>query len=253
MNEFYPIARLSHKLEVLNMSTNVSSTPTVDKSYTIEVVKPEDHEAVLSMLKTFFFKDEPLNTYLNLGECSDLEKYSMKSLGDNCSYKAVTKSGEIIGVFINGLLKRPPPPAANDPPPAKAADGCTHLKFKKILGLMDTVEERFNIFDLYPNEDTILDGKILSVNTNYRGMGIAGRLTERAYEFMKEHQISVYHVMCTSHYSAVVMEKLGFHDVFEMKFADYKKDGEVVFKPPAPHVAVRVLVKEFGKDAPKSL
>ncbi|XP_034108603.1 arylalkylamine N-acetyltransferase 1 isoform X1 [Drosophila albomicans] len=252
LNELYPIARLTHKLEVLNMSSTTSSSTTVDRNqpYTIELIKPEDHEAVLSMLKTFFFKDEPLNTFLNLGECSDLEKYSMKSLSDNCSYKAVNKSGDIIGVFINGLLKRP---AATDAPPEKAADGCSHPKFKKILGLMDHVEEKFNIFDIYPNEEQILDGKILSVDTNYRGMGIAGKLTERAYEFMLANQISVYHVMCTSHYSAVVMEKLGFHEVFNMQFADYKKDGEVVFKPAAPHVGVRVLVKELGKEVPKSL
>jgi len=118
---------------------------------------------------------------------------------------------------------------------------------------MDHVEEQFNIFDLYPQENLILDGKILSVNSNYRGMGIAGKLTERAYEFMHANQISVYHVMCTSHYSAVVMEKLGFHDVFNLKFADYKQDGEVVLKPATPHVSVRILCKELGKDAPKSL
>ncbi|XP_034476367.1 dopamine N-acetyltransferase isoform X2 [Drosophila innubila] len=231
-------------------SSSSSTTVERDAAYTIELVKAEDFEAVLNMLKTFFFKDEPLNTFLNLGECIELENYSMKSLKDNCSYKAINKNGEIIGVFINGLLRRP---AATDAPPEKAADGCEHHKFKKILGLMDHVEEKFNIFDLYPNENVILDGKIISVNSNYRGMGIAGKLTERAYEYMRANQISVYHVMCTSHYSAVVMEKLGFHEVFNLKFADYKKDDEVVFKPAIPHVGVRILCKELAKDTPKAL
>jgi len=115
--------------------------------------------------------------------------------------------------------------------PEKAADSCEHPKFKKILSLMDHVEEQFNIFDVYPDEELILDGKILSVDTNYRGLGIAGRLTERAYEYMRENGINVYHVLCSSHYSARVMEKLGFHEVFRMQFADYKPQGEVVFKP----------------------
>lgn len=59
LNDLYPIARLTHKLEVLNMSSSSSSTVERverDASYTIELVKAEDFEAVLSMLKTFFFK-----------------------------------------------------------------------------------------------------------------------------------------------------------------------------------------------------
>ncbi|EDW35641.1 GL17369 [Drosophila persimilis] len=257
LNDLYPIARLTQKMEdVLNVSGKASSTtptptPTpsaaVDKDdcpYTIELVQPEDAEAVIAMLKTFFFKDEPLNTFLDLGECKELEKYSLKPLTDNCSYKAVNKSGDIIGIFLNGLMRRPSP----DEVPEKAADSCDHPKFKKILSLMDYVEEKFNIFDYYPNEELILDGKILSVDTNYRGLGIAGRLTERAYEYMRENGINVYHVLCSSHYSARVMEKLGFHEVFSMQFSEYQPNGKVVFKPAHPHVGMRIMAKELDLD-----
>lgn len=44
---------------------------------------------------------------------------------------------------------------------------------------MDHIDSQFNIFDYYPEIDQFLDGKILSVNDNYRGMGIAGLLTNR--------------------------------------------------------------------------
>ncbi|XP_030379357.1 dopamine N-acetyltransferase isoform X2 [Scaptodrosophila lebanonensis] len=217
-----------------------------DCPYTIELVRPEDGDQVVAMLKKFFFKDEPLNTFLDLGECKELEKYSLKSITDNCSYKAVNKNGEIIGVYLNGLMRRPTSSESNS---EKAADSCEHPKFKKILALMDHVEEQFSIFDLYPNEEVILDGKIVSVDSNYRGMGIAGRLTERAYEYMRENNISVYHVLCSSHYSARVMEKLGFHEVYNMNYADYKPEGEVIFKPALPHVGVRILVKELGEKS----
>ncbi|EDW02289.1 arylalkylamine N-acetyltransferase 1 [Drosophila grimshawi] len=252
LNDLYPIARLTQKLDVLNMSSTTTTTTTADTEcpYTIELVQPEDTEAILTMLKTFFFKDEPMNKFLELGECYQLEQFSVKPLKDNCSYKAVNRNGEIIGVFINGLMRRPSP---TDEPAKKAADDCEHPKFKKILGLMDHIEEQFDIFDLYPNENVILDGKILSVNSNYRGLGIAGRLTERAYEYMRENQINVYHVLCSSHYSARVMEKLGFHEVYQLKYADYKPDGVVVFKPAEPHVRVSMLVKEVVNTKPKSL
>ncbi|EDX15637.1 GD15464 [Drosophila simulans] len=215
LNELYPIARLTQKMEdALTVSGKPAACPVdQDCPYTIELVQPEDGEAVIAMLKTFFFKDEPLNTFLDLGECKELEKYSVKTIPDKCSYKAVNKKGEIIGLFLNGLMRRPSP----DDVPEKAADSCEHPKFKKILSLMDHVEEQFNIFDLYPDEELILDGKILSVDTNYRGLGIAGRLTERAYEYMRENGINVYHVLCSSHYSARVMDKLGFHKGFSMQ------------------------------------
>ncbi|KAH8401917.1 hypothetical protein KR009_008700 [Drosophila setifemur] len=248
LNELYPIARLTQKMEdALNMSGKAAAPADKDCPYTIELIRPEDGKAVIAMLKTFFFKDEPLNTFLELGECEELEKYSLKPLVDNCSYKAVHKNGDIIGIFLNGLLRRPTPGEVSE----SAADSCKHPKFKKILSLFDHVENNFNIFDLYPKENLILDGKILSVDTNYRGLGIAGRLTERAYQYMRDNDINVYHVICSSHYSARVMEKLGFHDVYCMQFADYKPQGEVVFKPALPHVGVRIMVKEIAKDGAK--
>lgn len=250
LSDLYPITRLSQKMEsVLKVSPAISTTSAApvsdanDQSYTVELVTEDDADEVLAMLKKFFFKDEPLNTYLDLGECKELEKYSLKCVKDNCSYKAVNKKGEIIGVFINGLMKRPPPNAE----PEKAAPSCAHPKFKKILGLMDYIEEKFNVFDLYPDVDVIIDGKILSVDTTCRGLGIAGRLTERTLQFMRENNIPVMHVLCSSHYSARVMEKMGFHEVYSLPYADYKVDGKAVLAPAEPHVAARILVKEIAE------
>lgn len=48
-----------------------------------------------------------MNTYLDLGECKELENYSIKCISDNCSFKAVATNGEIIGVFLNGIYERP--------------------------------------------------------------------------------------------------------------------------------------------------
>lgn len=110
---------------------------------------------------------------------------------------------------------------------------------------MDYIDSKFNIFDLYPNYDTVLDGKILSVNSDYRGMGIAGRLTEKTLEYMRENSIPLMHVLCTSHFSARVLEKLDFKEVFQMPYKEYKVDGEIVFKPELPHTAAKILVKEL--------
>lgn len=134
-----------------------------------------------------------------------------------------------------------------------SADDCGHPKFKKVLKLMDFIEDDFNVFDLYPGTDVIMDGKILSVNSNFRGLGIAGRLTECTLDYMREHNIPVMHVLCSSHYSARVMEKLGFHEVYRLNYADYKVNDEVVFAPGEPHLSARILVKEIAESKKSQL
>lgn len=60
------------------------------------------------MFSTFFLKDEPLNNYLKLSPVGldELEKWSLKSISDNCSFKAVTPTGEIVGAFISGIVEK---------------------------------------------------------------------------------------------------------------------------------------------------
>jgi arylalkylamine N-acetyltransferase len=52
-----------------------------------------------------------LNKYVGLtddGDCKDLEEYCLKSLSDDCSFKAVDKkTGKIVGVILNGIIKKP--------------------------------------------------------------------------------------------------------------------------------------------------
>ncbi len=111
---------------------------------------------------------------------------------------------------------------------------------------MDLLDTKFNLFDLYPNIDSFIDGKILSVDTNYRGLGIAGNLTDKASEFMKENNIKIYHILCSSHFSARVVEKMNFTEVFKLEFSDYvDENGLQILKPEPPHVAARVFVREI--------
>lgn len=121
-----------------------------------------------------------------------------------------------------------------------------HEKFKKIMQLMDYIDSKFNLFELYPDIDAFVDGKILAVDPKYRGQNIAGRLTELSLDFIKENNLNLFHVLCTSHYSARVCEKMGFKEVFRVPYDEYKINDVQVFCPEKPHVAARILVKEIS-------
>ncbi|XP_058126033.1 arylalkylamine N-acetyltransferase 1 [Anopheles ziemanni] len=214
----------------------------IDRDLSISVITEADTEEVLELLKRLFFKDEPLNTYVQLGECKELEKYCTKSIHEQSSFKAVNSRGEMVGVILNGMITKPQP---GDEPPPKLADNCLHPKFRKIMALMDYIDEQFDIFELYPDIDRLLDCKIISVDTRYRGMGIAGMLTDRTLDYATQNGIKLLHVLCSSHFSARVMEKMDFAEVYRLAYADYRVDGEQVFDPAKPHVAVRILTKRL--------
>lgn len=208
-----------------------------------------------------------MNTFVNLGECKELEEYSLKSLSDKCSFKAVNANGEIVGVAMNGIVKKPVSiinhiqvlnynqsnmnfivilslKIIQEPFHSYAAN-CKHPKFKIILSLMEYIDQHFNLFDLYPDINEYLDARILSVNSNYRGSGIAGKLMEHTIQYMRNHQLKIIHVMCSSFYSARVCEKMNFKKVYQLPFVDYVVNGENPIRPEPPHQAVQILVQEI--------
>lgn len=41
---------------------------------------------------------------------------------------------------------------------------------------MEYIDQQYSTFNLYPDIERFLDATILSVNVNYRGYGVAGKL-----------------------------------------------------------------------------
>lgn len=74
---------------------------------------------------------------------------------------------------------------------------------------------------------------------------MAGKLTDKTMEYMREQNLNVFHVLCTSHYSARVLEKLDFNEIFSFQFSEFVVDGKQVLKPEEPHVAARIFTKEI--------
>lgn len=110
---------------------------------------------------------------------------------------------------------------------------------------MEYIDTQFNVFQLYPDINRYLDGRFLSVNTNYRGAGLAGKLTQRSLEYIQEKSIPLMLVSCSSYYSARVCEKLGFKEVYQLPFKNYVVNGENPLLPADPHKAIKIFVKKL--------
>lgn len=149
------------------------STPTSPIDYEIQIATEEDREPIRNFLQTFFFRDEPLNSYLKLitdenPRCLDLENFSLKEINNGLNLKAVY-NGKIIGVSLNGILEKG---WVDKCDPFK----CEDEKFNIILGLLDHVAKESDPFKKYLDCDKAMTVKILSVDGAYRGKGIAKEL-----------------------------------------------------------------------------
>lgn len=250
---------LPDKFEKLGISRYVSeetmsvpSTPSTPTSpgpepYEVKTITENDSEPLLEFLRTFFFKDEPLNVAVKLIEfkdstCVELEQFSLKSINEGTSLMAVSSSGKIIGVCLNGKLQ-------NDDPKEEEEE-CPNPKFAKILKLLDYADQEGTqiIAQKYPDVDKVMFVKILSVDGAWRGKGIAKELMDRTRNIGREQGYGLMRVDCTSYYSARAIARLGFDCVYELKYDEYKVDGKRVFATEHPHSSLTIYVQRISSS-----
>ncbi|KAK2580478.1 hypothetical protein KPH14_006218 [Odynerus spinipes] len=214
--------------------------------YHIEVITRDDKHRVLKFLRRFFFRDEPLNHSIELipeGEnstCLELEDYCSKSsLENNLSLMAVSSSGAIVGILLNGKLE-----SCDEDEPEYIAS-CDNPKFKKILRLLHHVDRQVTTSGKFKNQN-VLEIKIISVDTNWRGKGVAKALVEKATEIAREHDFHVMRADCTSMFSGKLCERLGFEAIYRLNYSDYvDEDRKPIFTPAFPHTAIITYVKRL--------
>lgn len=244
------------KLKFNDFSSSVDSTtsstpstpstpcsPSINEPYEIEIITKDDKDSIIDFLKRFFFRDEPLNYHTGLLDgkdtCLELEEYSVKDIGNGLNLKAVL-NGRIIGVCLNGIVERG---YLNDDDNNNVH--CNDEKFAKILELLHYVGHQSDIFAHYPEIDKAMTVKILSVDGSMRGRGIAKALMNKTREMARESGCGLMAADCSSHFTAKALKRLGFECIYTLKYEDYKVNGEVVFKPELPHVAVTVYTQRI--------
>ncbi|PBC29526.1 arylalkylamine N-acetyltransferase 1 isoform X1 [Apis cerana] len=218
----------------------------IGMDYHIQIITKDDKLRILKFLRRFFFRDEPLNHSIELipesedSTCLELEEYcSMSSLENNLSLMAVSTNGAIIGVILNGKMD---PPKDEEP---EYITTCENAKFKKILRLLNYVDRNVNRDGKFRGLN-ILEIRIISVDSNWRGKGVAKALVEKTLEIGKEKGLHICRVDCSSYFSGKLCARLGFEQIYELNYADYvDEDGNPIFSPAFPHTAIVTYIKKL--------
>lgn len=205
-------------------------------SFEFFMIKPIHYDEVIEHLKENFFFDEPLNRAVGL--CSakgeghpELEKHSLATLSDGVSIAVQNSKGEIVGVCLNGFLHPGDTSKARE-----SLDNCEDEGFKKIFELLYEQNLKFDLFEQL-QVDRVFEYRILSVDKNYRGQGLAKRLMQKSEEIARKYHCKVVKGDATAAGSLAICLSLGLKPIQEISY----KDIDIDVSP--PHEKLVILYK----------
>lgn len=118
-------------------------------------------------------------------------------------------------------------------------------QFQKLCAILDYTETIVNIFDLYPKINAYIDGHILSVDSGYRGKGLAKKLTEGLFDLAKAKKVNLIYVFCSSLFTYKICSKFGFKKIAEKPYRDMDIGSIPPISMPEPHTTTYFVVKEL--------
>ncbi|XP_063932539.1 uncharacterized protein LOC135144393 [Zophobas morio] len=189
------------------------------------------------------FPDEPLNASVGLcvhgKPCELLEHHDLMTMQDGLSVMALDKAtGEIAGVALNGIARKGDVEKALED--MKTID---NIKYQRIFGLLNNVNKTADLYSKY-NVDKIFELRILSVDSRFRGKGLAKELFRRSEMVAKEHGFKLIKVDATSLFTQRVAECLDFIVEKSVKYGDYKdENGQKMYDTKSPHDYYKVMIK----------
>lgn len=152
----------------------------------------------------------------------------------------VSKENQIVGLRGHRVIKRGEK-SQYQPPKDEL--------WERFMALNDFAFDRVDVWNKYEIE-SMVECKFLTVDREYRGRGISGKMMEFTFDYMRREKVPLIYCWATSYYTKVVMTKLGFTVVDEMLYEDYKVNGKQVFCPAEVHKGYTILIKmvEWGES-----
>lgn len=146
--------------------------------FEFRTVLEKDKEQIFEHMNKYFFIDEPL--CLNFGLLADdgpfredLNNFVAESLREPSHSLVILHEAKVVGVALNEVYERNKPVQLTKNSPKSK-------QFEYVVNILDYVKRQSNLFEKFPNCNKILLLKMLSVDTSYRGKGLAKILIDKS-------------------------------------------------------------------------
>ncbi|RVE51340.1 hypothetical protein evm_004020 [Chilo suppressalis] len=197
--------------------------------YTVQKLSINDMQKALDFLGRFFFRDEPMNKAVNLLEtaesrCEELEEYSASTVDQGFSVAAMDETGKMVGLVINGLVRR------EEVDYTDKSEDCENPKFRRILKVLGHLDREAKIWEkLPPTCDKVMEVRIASTDSSWRGRGLMRVLCEESERLAKEAGAGAMRMDTTSAFSAAAAQRLGRSEVTIISLRYLQHRGIVFF------------------------
>ncbi|XP_037726858.1 dopamine N-acetyltransferase isoform X1 [Drosophila subpulchrella] len=227
------------------------TSPADSDTMEYKMIGPEHCDQVIEHLRHNFFADEPLNKAAGLcqngSSCAALEDHCAEAIQDRMSVMAVDVKDagacKIAGVVLNGILK--PDDTAKA---LEKLDSSGDAYFRKIFEMLHKHNLKHNLFEHFDVE-SMFDVRILSVDSCYRGQGIANELVKRSVAVARKNGFRLMKADATGIFSQKIFRSNGFEVFSEQPYCKYTdENGKVILPVEAPHIKMQLLYKAICGD-----
>ncbi|XP_034474218.1 dopamine N-acetyltransferase-like [Drosophila innubila] len=209
----------------------------------IRIMSVEDYKQVKIFMGGNFYNGEPLcaSSGEDVQKCHEKEndEYHISMIEQGTCLLAVDENngGRIVGLVLAGCQV-----PSDLEKHRKEADEMEQNTWGRIAVFLSEIERKVNIFERY-GVSKLLYSHITNVDASMRGKGLGARLAAALMEVGRSKGFPMMVAYCSSFYSARQKQALGMECIYEHAYADYKDaNGQVVFKPAAPHTHLRLMV-----------
>lgn len=137
------------------------------------------------------------------------------------------------GMALNGVLNEKERDEAS-----RRLEEIDDEQFKTIFGLLYKVNKKVDLFKKYDVQE-LFECRILSVDENFRGKGLANVLMLDSLEVARKAGFKVFKADATGMFSQKVCLKNGFQVEAEILYKDLPEN----IRPAPPHEALKLMVK----------
>ncbi|XP_052224656.1 arylalkylamine N-acetyltransferase 1-like [Dreissena polymorpha] len=195
-------------------------------------------QALVDFLSDYFFPDMPLSKSLGVVADDSLKEILKVRFSEHLSLILIDESSdEIIGIRTAFTLTR------------RWQLNTDEIKDEKIKTILKFIYQKHNEMNVFKRFDVnvAIQFANLGVRPDFRERGLGCKLIEAALMFFSQFALEMPCITGegTSGHAQRIFEKYGFETIHTFLYADYKENGEVVFKNMGENVSTKVYVKQL--------